>query len=399
MRLLKYIMIHVIITQKNEYYIEYNKYNMALIEYPLYLFSTTLKPSNIPADLYELCCDEYYEYIELVDDRIFEYLGPIGKYNLLVFSIKNSSPICFEYIMKKFNIKVDKNFNIILDKDAEITKDNNTIKKLLINEVEYLSMSTKMIEYLVDNYDIINILHGISCYKFLNKDYELIKKINTKRLYIGHFENACIENQLDIVKYFIEEKKLQVDNLFLSNIIKLIFRQKKNIYFNKDNKINTIEYLYNTFNSIFNTEFINKLLEDNECNNIIYFQWLDGKNILLNDKIIFKQFMWLFYKTNEYKKELNYEILYWLYKRIKDKKIIDYEYIYQISIKTFGNNNQVCKYLIDTNMINREKLYIYQQDYFSDYCNYKKIIESRREYVEFHYNKYINNNKNNEISI
>jgi hypothetical protein len=358
------------------------------LELKEYLFPDISSLDSIKKSLSELCCDEYYEYLEEIDDEIYKYIGNNIKYVLLFSSLKNNSIKSFEYIIKKFEIKIDKNFNIF--------HNNKKIKNLPFDG-ELSNLKNNFTEYILDNYDATDKVDR-NTNLYLNRDYDLIKKIKKKTEVLTENDeyrllDACSHNQIKIIKYYIEEQNMKIDVMLLKAILLRILVKYNSFTLNQNYKMYTIEYFYKRFPLLFTADLINKLLKTSKCKDIMYYKWFEEKNIILEQNILLRQLYFVFTET-----KIDYELLFWLYKRISDKDKIDYIKIFT-SCKTYGNDD-ICEYLIDTNKIGSELFEnLHYNDSMKEYYEYRKVIDYRKEFVEYHYNKFLNAVEGNTIFI
>lgn len=360
---------------------------MSEIVIPSYLFKNISDISTIKQDLYDLCCDEYYRYFDIIDDKIIF----IMKYDLLISCGYSGSIDAFEYLKNRFKINISN--NLLID-----DKDNYILKKIL----KY-NLKTEFYRYIIQNYEL-NIIDLLEIFPkiYFNKDIDFIIELHNK---IDHyisihglehieneynknitlqFSNSLIHNQIYIILFLIckVKNKIFLNSETFKNILNNKFSYYENIY-NLNDFNNTLDIIILYFNNFINSNTFNnaKYLIYNK--NI--YSHLQNYGIYFEQKILINHLYYLknvAVRRNKISKKIINSIINticWIYCNIVNKNDINHKLLLIDNFKL--NNINQC--IIDNNPnINLD----YSKTIYYEYYIYKKVCENRKKYIEF-YNK------------
>ena len=222
---------------------EINKENN-IICCPCYLIDFDKSKEQILDQLRELCCDEYYEYLELINIEIIKKISKNIGCNIIISLIlscaNNGSIKAFEFLIKKFNIVVKNNFLFDFEsiKNIYFSKRNLTNYDLILNNDDKSKYwRCKFKKYILDNYNLdeeqlIIIVKDM----YWDNQFELIKEIyyklntspdNIKLLFDKlktQLYNSCHYNQYETVKFLIGVYYNCIDNYIIDCIMLNIFK-------------------------------------------------------------------------------------------------------------------------------------------------------------------------------
>jgi hypothetical protein len=363
---------------------------------PNYLFRDITNPDKIWEDLYDLCCDEYYKYFDIIDKKILNinHISNLNlRCNLLVSCGYTASIEAFEYLNKKLKINISDNLLIN-------GNDDYILKKIL----KY-NLKTEFYRYIINNYNL-NIYFILElCSKiYFNSDIDFVIELHNKidefiekngyelikNEYILHikiqFTNAFIHNQIFVILFLICKVKniLLLNSETLQTILLKKFTSYLPTYNNKD-MYDTLDIINLYFTNHFDSNIFNNKKIIFYDKNIYYY--LQNKGIFFEQSLLVSQLYQLvnltyqrqihqFIKTNI---DSMIKTICWIYCNINDKKLLNH-------YRLFINNdelNDINQCILDTNFkIDLE----YSNTLYYEYYIYKKICNSRKKYIEF-YNK------------
>ncbi len=363
---------------------------------------------EIIKELRELCCDEYYEYMELIDTEIIKKISTKlsgGKIiSELISSCGNSGSIkAFEYLVKRFGIVIQPNLSY---KTELIYEKRGPVDLTQQHSIKFSYWKSNFKKYLIDKYNLdVNVILQIISTVYFNKDLDFVKDIYENKLdfindsknicnkLLSQFKLACTQNQINIVKFLIPYHKKYITEFTLKDIFLTItmFRTESRFakIYNRNDKINVLELLYNNFTNIINNEFINNILMATASNNFELLNWIEDKKFIINEKtwltLLNKVCSQVINKNEIIDEKQIFKLFYYLVGKVQMTKELnnkDWEEIYQ-AIK-YSPNNIIIKYLIDIGIV---KVDSYGELYW-DYYQNKITFDQRKKYIEYYHLKY-----------
>lgn len=231
---------------------EYSK-NFVCVPSYIIKYNVTTKSNLLALDFLhqigELCCDEYYQFIDLIDLRLFKFMSKYCSTNILAYLFNacgcNDSVLSFEYLKNKFNVKINKNFIMVnhtlycseLERLYQIYDLIENVDKCNVNEY----WKSKFVQYIIDNYELSPLkLMMIVKNLYLNKDLLLIKNIHKNFKTAIEIENvfhnavknqltfSCLYNQFDVANFLIVHYKKNINCIYVDFILEKLFDHYKN---------------------------------------------------------------------------------------------------------------------------------------------------------------------------
>lgn len=391
-----------------ENYIENNIENnieKKIISCPYYLIDFDNSSRQILVQLRELCCDEYYEYLDLIDIEIIKKLSRMLGKNIMLDLISscgsNGSIKAFKFLIKKFNIVVEDDFMFNLESIMFIYTCKKKSNFILINDRDIKYWKSTFKKYIFDNYKVNeNELIILVKDMIWDKDIELIKEIyeklnilsnnNTKSLFKKlkvQLFNAYYQYQYQVVKFLTEFYFNCIDHKEANDILSNIFKNNVGKIYTTKNKIKVLDFIFDyvfvNFSDIDRNVIINKSLEN--CLDLELFEWVEKKKINVNNKTWIRILKNMF-GTN-IKSDNLFDVFYFVVKKITNSGIkINWNEYYSGYKYTY--NNQLIKYLIDMDEIQIDLDDYSSNSNYYEYYQIKSTFESRKKYIENYYSTY-----------
>jgi hypothetical protein len=385
--------------------IENIKKEKKIISCPYYLIDFDNSDQQILTQLRELCCDEYYEYMDFIDIEIIKkisyFLGRNVILDLFSSCGSNGSIKAFNFLIKKFNIVIKNDFTFDLQSIEYIYTCVKNSNFILINDKDNKYWKSIFKKYIFDNYNIgENELVKLVKDMIWDKDIKLIKEIysklnilsnnNTKSLFEKlktQLFNVYNQYQYQVAKFLTEFYFNYIDHKEANDIISNIFKYTMGKKYTTKNKIKVLDFIFDyvivNFSDVNKNDIMNNSLQN--CLDLELFEWVERKKINVDIKTwkyILKNMF-----ANNIKSDNLFDIFYFVVKKNMNlnNKInwndyySDYKYTY---------NNKLIKYLIDMGEIQIDLDDFSSNSNYYEYYQTKSTFESRKKYIENYYSDY-----------
>lgn len=386
---------------------------------PAYLIDLDKSDKENLFQLRELCCDEYYEYLDLVNIKIIKKLSKMLRKNILIDLIlscgSNGSIKAFEYLIKKFNIIIGNDFIFDFESIKNILSYNqydfNKYNLIIIHDKYIKYWKNEFKKYIINNYDLDKQRLIILVKDLIwNKNLELVKEIYSKlnvssdnikllfeKLKMQLF-NSCFQNQHKILKFLIGIFCNCIDDKIINDMMTNIFEYRYVKKYTTQNRIIMLDFIFDNFSNKIEGNLINNSLK--QCLDLELFEWIDKKKISINDKVWKNILSHLF---ANYRLENLFDVFYYVVKKImKFKSKIDWNDYYFNYKYTY--DNKLIKYLIDIGEIHIDLNDYSSNSNYYEYYQTKFIFEERKKYIEYYNSIYqkklmVKNKLNKQITI